>query len=413
MAGSAARRRRWAGLAVSAAVVAGLATFPGGGAVAFADEDPPVTVPQGVLRLHLGADGNRFTYEEEGSQNISVSGKCVVSLAADPQFVELSAKGAITGTSDGVAADVGFAPYGLGARYSEGKGTSCGRVDADQSLTLSLAGTLQGKVVTAAQLDIEGKFNVVVQADLFRAGQHVGTVHLSDPAFSDNGPDAGKKDNVRWVIETDLDSSTAAKPEPFDSMVLTPKDRVGSFSLEGGADGTPAVGEAGGPEGVPLVPNTRDSLFEISTYYGDQLDCAETITDSGSGITFTITRLNVGPCTVDVPYNVTFSRNGTDQDVFLAKDESIVDVQEAEFLVDIVWAPEPAETPVPATLITLPGGSPTEVEWCNPGPALSSAFPWCLTAQESILFGTETAPDNEMQVTDHFYGKFDPAFSRR
>lgn len=404
-------RRRWTGMAVTAAVVAGLATFPGGGAVAAPDNDPPVTVTEGVLQLHLGADGNKFIYGDD-VQGISVSGKCVVSLGANPTLVSLSAKGGITGTSGGAAAEVGFAPYGIGSKYSEGKGTSCGRVDSDQSLTLSLAGNLAGKVITEAQLDIEGKFNVIVQADLYRAGQHVGLVHLSDPSFSDNGPDAGKKDNVRWVIETALTPSTGT-PEPFDTIVLSPKDRVGSFSLEGGADGTPAVGEVGAPEGTPLVEGTHDSLFEISTYYGDQLDCAEQITSTGEGITFTITRLNVGPCTVDVPYNVTFSRNGTDQDVFLAKDESIVDVQEAEFLVDIVWAPEPAETPVPATLITLPGGSPTEVEWCNPGPALSSAFPWCLTAQESILFGTETAPDNEMQVTDHFYGKFDPAFSRR
>jgi hypothetical protein len=397
------RRRRWTGIAVAAAVVAGLASSPGG-AVAAADSDPPVTVPQGVLRLHLGADGNRFVYNG-GSQNISVSGKCVVGLASSPTFVELSAIGGITGSSSGVAADVGFAPYGIGAKYSEGKGTSCGRVDADQSLTLSLAGSLAGKVITQAQLDIEGKFNVVVQGDLYRAGVHVGTLSLSDPAFSDNGPDAGNKDNLRWIITTDLAPETPT-PEPFDTIVLSPKDRTGSLSLEGGADGTPAAE-------VPLVAGTLDSLFEISTFYGDQLDCQETITSSGEGITFTITRLNVGECTVDVPYNVTFSRNGTDQDVLLEKDESIVDAQEAEFLVDIIWAPEPAETPVSATLITLPGGSPTEVEWCNPGPALSSSFPWCLTAQESVLFGTETAPNNEMQVTDHFYGKFDPAFSRR
>lgn len=397
-------RRRWTGIAVTAAVVAGLATFPGGGAVAAPDDDPPVTVPQGVLRLHLGADGNRFIYNG-GNQNISVSGKCVVSLGASPKFVALSAKGGITASSDGVAADVGFFPYGLGAKHSEGKGTSCGRVDADQSLTLSLAGTLDGKVVSAAQLDVEGKFNVVVHADLYRDGQPVGTAELSNPAFSDNGPDSGARDNVRWEIATDLDPETLA-PEPFDTIVLTPKDQVGSFSLEGGADGTPASEE-------PLVAGTLDSLFEISTFYGDQLDCNERITSTGEGITFTIERIDVGACTQDVPYNVTFSRNGTDQDVLLEKDESIVDGQQAEFLVDIVWAPEPAETPVPATLITLPGGSPTEVEWCNPGPALSSSFPWCLTAQESELFGTETAPDNEMQVTDHFYGKLDPAFSRR
>jgi hypothetical protein len=301
---------------------------------------------------------------------------------------------------------VGFNPYGIGAKYSEGKGTSCGRVDADQSLTLSLAGSLQGKVVTAAQLDIEGKFNVVVQADLFRAGQYVDTIYLSDPDFSDNGPDAGARDNTRWLITTDFDAETDV-PEPFDTMVLTPKDRIGSFSLEGGADGTPAA-EA------PLVSGTLDSLFEISTYYGDQLDCGETpppTTDQG--ITFTITRLDVGACSADVPYNVTFSRSGTEQTATLEKDEAVVDAQAAEFLVDIVWAPEPAQTPVPATLITLPGGTPTEVEWCNPGPSLSGSFPWCLTGQSAEMYGSQTFPNNQMQVTDRFYGYRDPAFSRR
>ena len=109
---------------------------------------------------------------------------------------------------------------------------------------------------------------------------------------------------------------------------------------------------------------------------------------------------------------MTFSRNGTDQDVLLEKDESIVDAQEAEFLVDIIWARAGRDAGV-GDAHHPPGASPTEVEWCNPGPAPPSSFPWCLTAQESVLFGTETAPNNEMQVTDHFYGKFDPAFSRR
>jgi hypothetical protein len=409
---SSAARRRWTGVAVAAAVVASLATFSGGGAAAIPDDnDPPVITPEGVLQLHLGTS-NYFRYPGSADQSISVNTKCVVALEANPRFVRMSAAGGITDEdTDGVAANVGFNPYGLGAKYSEGKGTSCGRVDADQSLTLALAGTLQGKVVTKAQLDIEGKFNVVVQADLFRAGQHVGMVRLADPAFSDNGPDSGNRDNVRWLIETDMDPNTATKPEPFDSMVLTPKDRVGSFSLEGGADGTPAAAN-------PLLPNTLDSLFEISTLFGDQLDCAETIASSGEGITFTITRIDVGECTVDVPYNVTFTRNGTEQIANLEKDESIVDGQFAEFLVDIVWAPEPAQNPVPATEITLPGGSATVPEWCNPGPPpsdyeLPTSFPWCLTAEETVVFGSDGDPDQTMQHSDHFYGKLDPAFSRR
>lgn len=404
-------RRRWVGLAVAAGVVASLATFPGGAAATIPDDgDPPVTVPEGVLQLHLGADGNYFRYAG-ADQSISVSGKCVVSLETSPQrFAALSARGGITATDPtGVAADVGFAPYGIGARYSEGKGTSCGRVDADQSLTLSLAGSLSGKVVTAAQLDVEGKFNVVVVADFYRGGEHVGSAQLGDPAFSDNGPDSGARDNVRWVIATDLAPETPA-PEPFDTMVLSPKDRIGSFSLEGGADGTPAAAD-------PLVAGTRDSLFQISTLYGDQLDCNESITSTGEGITFTITRIVVGECTVDVPYSVTFSRDGQHQIADLAKDETIVDGQSAEFLVDIAWAPEAAQNPVPATTITLPGGSPTVPQWCNPGPPpsgydLPSTFPWCLTAEETVMFGSDGDPDQMMQHTDHFYGKFDPAFRR-
>ena len=418
MARSERLRRRWAGIAVMVAVVGGLATFPIGGAVADAHDPVPVTVPHGVLQLHLGADGNYFRYPPNGSgtdQSISVSAKCVVSLETTPhQYVALSARGGITALggvtepTDGVAANVGFNPYGLGTKYSEGKGTSCGRVDSDQSLTLSLAGSLQGKVITAAQLDVEGKFNVVVQADLFRAGQYVDTIYLSDPDFSDNGPDAGARDNTRWEIATDFDAETSI-PEPFDTMVLTPKDRVGSFSLEGGADGTPAADPL--LEGAPA--GTLDSLFEISTYYGDQLDCDEQITTSGEGITFTITRVDIGDCTADVPYNVTFSRSGTEQTATLEKDEAIVDAQAAEFLVDIVWAPEPAVTPIPATRITLPGGTETEVAWCNPGPSLSGSFPWCLTGQSAEIYGSQTAPSNQMQVTDHFYGYKDPAFSRR
>lgn len=425
MSGTVSRRRRWAGIAVGATFVAGLASFPGGAVAVISDNgSPPVTQPHGVLRLHLGADANRFSYEPlsgqaTGPQSISINNKCIVSLETTPdRFAALSAIGGISAeTPDGVAADVGFAPYGIGAKYSEGKGTSCGRVDADQSLTLSLAGSLAGKAITEAQLDIEGKFDVVVQADLYRSGQYIDTISLEDPAFSDNGPDAGLKDNVRWLIQTDLLASTPAIPEPFDAMVLTPMGGVGSFSLEGGADGTPPVGTAPAPDGTPLIDETSDSLFAISTFYGDQLDCDEQITSSGEGITFTITRINTGLCTEDVPYDVTFSRDGTNQTVNLLKDESVVDGQSAEFLVKIVWAPEPAVTPIPATLITVPGFPETEAEWCNPGPALWDTdppfFPWCLTAQSAVIVGSQTAPDNLMQVTDDYYGKLDPAFSRR
>lgn len=56
-------------------------------------------------------------------------------------------------------------------------------------------------------------------------------------------------------------------------------------------------------------------------------------------------------------------------------------------------------------------------DWCNPGPPpsgyeLPGSFPWCLTGRESAVFGSDSDPDQVMQVTDHFYGKLDPAFSR-
>ena len=58
MARSSGLRQRWAGLVVTVAVVAGLATFTGGGAAATPPD--PTVVTEGVLQLHLGADGNRF-----------------------------------------------------------------------------------------------------------------------------------------------------------------------------------------------------------------------------------------------------------------------------------------------------------------------------------------------------------------
>jgi hypothetical protein len=112
-----------------------------------------------------------------------------------------------------------------------------------EAVTLALAGELDGGLVHRAELDIEVKAGAKVVATLFhgttaagsfqlRSGSSIvggqgsttpGSAIFNCGAQSDSGPDAGAKDNCRWVFNG-----------LFDKVMLTAA--AGSFSLEGGSD---------------------------------------------------------------------------------------------------------------------------------------------------------------------------------
>src|SRR5439155_926882 len=186
-------------------------------------------------------------------------------------------------------ADLGFTPTPLGGKSQgkvglvghsigvqvkgEGNGTPCGQANGtSQALTLSLTGALANKSMDEAQLDIEGKFGVTVQAQLSLNGAVVKTETQLISGSSDSGPDSGPSDNYRWK----LPSSGTVYFDEIKLSVVSPA--AGAFSLEAGGDGTPAI-----PNSYSAKLNgTLDSLFHI-TNVGGILQCgATTPTEGGS-----------------------------------------------------------------------------------------------------------------------------------
>ena len=276
----------------------------------------------------------------------------------------------------------------------EGTGTPCGRVDGpSQALTLRLGGVLAGKLISFAELDIEGKFNVTVLAQAYQGTNLVGSDQKKTGTNSDSGPDSGDGDNYRWRIEPRM---------PFDRLVLSvdPTTPNGAFSLEGGADGT-----APGPLGASLV--TNDSLFQLADFTG-MLDCGQTTpTVGGSGTPAATLARGQNPSCQKIPYLLRTADDNGAQSVLLQK--VLGDQSTANFRMTIVWDPEQASIPLKVTQIDY-GGGLQPVVWCDgtadaPIPVTGQA--WCLTSQQATLVG-----GHKVQLTERYYGAGDPRWAR-
>ena len=151
-------------------------------------------------------------------------------------------------------------------------GTSCYQVAApSESLELGLGQGLRtaigaDAVATSAYLDVELKGSARVLATALLGGVVVGTYEVQSgssigkptvadhtpfacTSSSDSGPDSGVNDNCRWPVSAP--SWTGADDGVFFDT-LTLKALVGSFSLEGGADG--AV--------LPAAPRTHPERLD-------------------------------------------------------------------------------------------------------------------------------------------------------
>ena len=132
---------------------------------------------------------------------------------------------------------VGIQDHSLGvktATESTSSESSCNRVDASEALTLALSGTLAGKQIDFAELDIEAYNGVTVHADSYLGSKLVDTSFLptSEPA----GKEWSDDDNVRWILNPS---------QPFDRLVLSARlDADGAFSLDGGGDRAAARSDA-------------------------------------------------------------------------------------------------------------------------------------------------------------------------
>jgi hypothetical protein len=362
--------------------------------------NPPTIPGGGVLNLHLDKDADYFRYQPPTAtggatvtQSITAT-NCVVKQNVPPSLVTL--------TPTPPTAAVGLVEDGLGVKAgNDGTGTPCGLVDGTgQALTLSLvnapaSAALRNKLIDFAELDIEGKFDVTVRARALLGAQPVWTDTLRTGNGSDSGPDSGDGDNYRWRID----------PPNFDTLVLTVDASTpnGSFSLEGGEDGTAAK-----PLGASL--GTKDTVFQLTDFTG-VIDCGETAPTVGGGDSplATFSRGENDNCT-PIPYLL---RSDPNNSVLLQKNAS--GQRGANFLLEITWEPEPLVLPLRVTTIDYgtPGG-PIPIIGCvgtpdNPQlpPDRDPIQTWCLASQQWVLAG-----GGNIKVTEAYFGAGDPRWAR-
>jgi hypothetical protein len=384
----------------AAALVMGFILWPGG-AASGQNPPPPVVVDQGVLVLELGSV-DRFVLYDTGGQEVSAQSittqGCKVSLGTSPVLVALDP---VPNTSSVGLFDDGIGVQTKGGGGGGGNGQPCGRADGpDEGLVLTLAGDLADLEITRAELDIEGKFNAEVIAELYDAdGALVATASLPTGDKSDSGPDSTDGDNYRWEIDPGV---------PFHSIKLFNSASApdGAFSLEGGADGT-EVGSLG-------ITGSAFTLVETFTGIIPCGDDTLTVGDGTITAQATFTRgdddfVKGGGCTELIGYNLESTATANDQTVSF-----VFETEEApSWFGTFTWAPEPAVVPVPATQVD---GS--DLQWCDgfsgidtatgsPKPVLPSGESWCLIDQSSTLLGLD-----EIQVTQTIYGEADPSFIR-
>jgi hypothetical protein len=328
---------------------------------------------------------NTVAGQQGAAQTLAPAANCGVNLGTAASQL-LTLKG-----STGGAASASLASYASGSIGVKEKksGTSCYQVGAtSESLELGLGQGLSttlgaDAVATSAYLDLElkGSARILATARLggsvvgtyeLQSGSSIGTPPVADhPPFecnspSDSGPDSGVNDNCRWPVSAP--SWTGADDGVFFDT-LTLKALVGSFSLEGGADG--AVQPA-----AP-VPTPNASILEIAA---DTIGCGDTskpATGDGSAPQVTVYRLGnadtTEPCRA-VPYSIS---NGPQFAQFLKP----LDVQtSAQFIWNLTW-----KLPVSAGTTALPDLKiDYEYPAGDPTPEIT-ALGWCPDA----TYGTD------------------------
>jgi hypothetical protein len=358
----------------------------------------------GVVRLHLGpSDYFRFD-APNGSGGYTPGTPAPISVAQ------------CAATTSGVMAvqvgpangQLGLVADGLGVRVTgEGQGQPCGQVNGTgQSLSLTLTGPLSGMFMDRAELDIEGKFDATVRAELYRGSELAGVETLDTGVLSDSGPDSGTDDNYRWVIP-----APGAAPLLFDRLLLRvdPSTPNGGFSLAGGAEGT-----APAPGGLGETLGTSDSLFHLVGADG-ALDCGDQASTGGPGNpSATVERLDnlegdPNDC-LPVIYALDSGLEGEKQFVFLGKDLTAQAHLLPQFTMTIGWLPEAADYPVVRMTQIDTGSGPETAVWCGGTPAapeLPEGKLWCLSSQAAVPAGAGL-----IQVTESFYGVNDPRVIR-
>lgn len=396
-------RPRKTTLALFAGVlIMGFLVGPANVAVGQAPEEP-VIVQKGTLVLELGAVDRIALYDTGGTviatQSMTAP-SCKLSLATD---TILAALAPLPATSV-----VGFFADGIGVQTKGekgGNGQPCGQANAPaEGLILKLAGQLGEVKITHADLDIEGKFDALVNADLYNEGVWVASDSLGTGVRSDSGPDSGDGDNYRFDIDP---KDVAGDDILFDEIRLTidPQSSNGAFSLEGGADLTEAGALGFSGSALQLVREFDGVIDcgEPTFTVGDKVDTAEATFVRGDN-----DAKYAGECTL-IGYDLSSTATDDDQTVSFEFETE----QAPSWFGTFTWAPEPASIPVPATQVDgadlqwCDGFSGLQDEWGNDIPVMPTGKSWCLVTQTSTLIGLDT-----IQVTQTIYGLTDPSFTR-
>jgi hypothetical protein len=408
-------------LLILAVVVGMMGALLATAGIAVGTNGDPFYADRGVLLLDTGGDEFRVDWYEYASpgvlsttptatQALNVDRKCNVTLSGDA-LISLSPTGG--------NGKVGAVSHGLGVKDKNNCSTSQGQIQESQTLTLAL-GTFFDETffIRSAELDVEGKRNAKLGVEY---GETTESIVLNNTS-SDNGPDSGTGDNN--IAEFGSESP------PFRSVRFYPVP-TGSNSpavaIEGGGDGE----VSGGVLRTSLLKN--QSLLELVQVFDGELDCGDVTPTEGGGndAAISVRRGGQENCVLK-PYN---------DDAFgsTASFEP-VGQPNAEFTALITWPAETAVLPVPVTQIDFDGDGPllaVDVQWCTgtaernpdgtlsmrPGPEagddgfidyafinppeLPSGAAWCLLDQDvSYING------GEMQVTEYYYGRGDPRWSR-
>ena len=341
--------------ALSAALMLGLGSMSALSAAGTGDE---------TLRLHLGSDGTRIVYSNEGDP--------ITQTIGSPKGCRITVDGplaAVTGSDQGP----GLKDGSIGIKSVGSQGVPCSRVDASEDLTFSLQGVPDA---VSAALDLEFKGDVQLDIIVSRGGTEVDTFQIragggivdgegvdgsaTEPYTaiatatqpiancrnaSDSGPDAGPSDNCYVTIEP---------ASEFDAVTFRPLS--GEISLEGSNDygDDPAF----------------DTVFTLAGFSGE-LGCTEadnTATIEEGSIFGSFTRLenSDGSECVLKPYTL-------DVDI-AAETLSFVPVdndgapQPATYRATVRFAPQDSANPFTSHL---------EYDQDDDGPLGFEDMPWC------------------------------------
>jgi hypothetical protein len=352
---------------------------------------PPSVDPTGWLSLQTGMS-SQVTYHDAGtgapatlSQSLSPGNNCGIDQVSGATNRYLTFAGSLTGPDTTPSESLASYQNGSIGVKEKKSGTSCVRVDSpNEVLDLKLGKALPaGTVASSAFLDLELKQSARIIATAKLGGQKVATFELQsgasigpkDPTAdvtqecsgsADSGPDSGTSDNCRWALSTPSWLSTPDDGIYFDELVMEAVN--GSFSLEGGADGTydPAVLTLPAGESSAVLDGSIVEVVDQSLLCGDK---TTTVLGAGDAPDATVTRLGNadGSTCTGLPYALdTGVKDGFGYAQFL---KPLNNQATAQFIWDLRWT-LPENTAQRTTALQdlkidyETGETPTVLQWC-------------------------------------------------